>query len=946
MYARLWWKDARQFWPIWLVVFVAAAVTQGLMLILAGREVRQGALFAPALLWAGLYALAAGAAAFAAERETGTLRLLDILSADRRVVWAGKTSFAIVSTLGLGAILLLMAAAGTKGWDSPNPLTPLSAFVVCIFVLLALGWGLFWSSILKSALAAALAAMCCTGLLLGYFLQYRNFNLSGQPSFIQLFGLAEFGVLVATIAASGVFFTRSTRRSRMPFQLRSPIVFSGSGSKRHARIRLQSPGAAVAPRSPRPIAVVRQPRAATAAPRLRRSWIVEARALLWQTIKEGRKFWSMLAAISVVMPVLFYFCGGYYLDGSWLLSFSFIVVTAAGASVFGLENRARTQRFLGHHGARPGSVWLVKITAWTFGLAVIVVMLAYVVSFMGHPGRPMERLSLPIVCFPLAYAVAVICGMALRRGITAFVIAVVASIGLGAPLIYLTEENMLSAAGLLVVAVALLAISWAWRRDWMLERPAPGRWLRLGLFFAVAFAVLSSSYIGFRAWSVPDSGPIAPPEAWARAASIEMTPDRNAAVLYEDARRMLIYRNEDYAFLNQNKVALDLIRRAAARPDCRFERPDRPTLLNQNIVLPVVQLARLVSNEGHRRLLKSDLAGSWDDAIVLFHMARHFAEGSGVDDARAALVGVEREGLMLALDWANAPRQTTERLRAALDAYRKLPKMPPASDVVRAEANAVENTLNLPADKLHRYLEDLLYGPLPGETDNYRQLVRFGMVDLVTTPWELRRARRVNRAVAAAAIEFASREPGHRIDQEWQWQTRAYLDQQNNLPGPLQRLSQPAESYIFVDDQNEVVRRALVQIIAIRIWQLKHDGQFPERLDALVPDELSSLPSDPYSDRLFGYAPSSGGGIILPELALFGTVVVSDATLVTPKPGSWLLYSVGHDRQDDGGTSNSKTFPGRDLVFVIPPVAKTAGAGKDKAESTPRDRQTEPAKPK
>ena len=62
MYARLWWKDARQFWPIWLVVFAAAAATQVLMLIFVGRDARHGALYPPALLWAGLYALAAGAA--------------------------------------------------------------------------------------------------------------------------------------------------------------------------------------------------------------------------------------------------------------------------------------------------------------------------------------------------------------------------------------------------------------------------------------------------------------------------------------------------------------------------------------------------------------------------------------------------------------------------------------------------------------------------------------------------------------------------------------------------------------------------------------------------------------------------------------------------------------------------------------------------------------------
>ena len=94
MYARLWWKDARQFWPIWLVLIVAAAVTQWMMLIFVGGSARFGGLGISALIWASLYALAVGAAAFAGERETGTLTLLDHLAADRSVVWAGKVSFA------------------------------------------------------------------------------------------------------------------------------------------------------------------------------------------------------------------------------------------------------------------------------------------------------------------------------------------------------------------------------------------------------------------------------------------------------------------------------------------------------------------------------------------------------------------------------------------------------------------------------------------------------------------------------------------------------------------------------------------------------------------------------------------------------------------------------------------------------------------------------------
>jgi hypothetical protein len=87
MYARLWWKDARQFWPIWVFLALAAAVVQGLLLHYLEQDARHGALGVSALICASLYAFATGAAAFAGERETGTLRLLDVLPIDRRVVW-------------------------------------------------------------------------------------------------------------------------------------------------------------------------------------------------------------------------------------------------------------------------------------------------------------------------------------------------------------------------------------------------------------------------------------------------------------------------------------------------------------------------------------------------------------------------------------------------------------------------------------------------------------------------------------------------------------------------------------------------------------------------------------------------------------------------------------------------------------------------------------------
>ena len=102
MYMRLWWKEARQFWPIWIFLTLGAAAGEWIALKYYSPVARQGVLGYMALIWTGVYAVAVGAAAFAAERETGTLRLLDILPAARPVVWAGKVSFRAVDDAGAG----------------------------------------------------------------------------------------------------------------------------------------------------------------------------------------------------------------------------------------------------------------------------------------------------------------------------------------------------------------------------------------------------------------------------------------------------------------------------------------------------------------------------------------------------------------------------------------------------------------------------------------------------------------------------------------------------------------------------------------------------------------------------------------------------------------------------------------------------------------------------
>jgi len=267
-----------------------------------------------------------------------------------------------------------------------------------------------------------------------------------------------------------------------------------------------------------------------------------------------------------------------------------------------------------------------------------------------------------------------------------------------------------------------------------------------------------------------------------------------------------------------------------------------------------------------------------------------------------------------------------------------------AADVVRAEAHLTENTLGLPSDKLR---DEIL--SLGGRKD-----WQPAWVDVITLPWEVARAQRVNRVLAAAFLQIAVQEPFQRLVSSSREFSTPELDYDRQSTPVANLLIANLAPFIESNDRNEVGRRALVQLLALRAWQLRHGGQFPDRLEVLVPEELPKLPDDPYTGRPFGYIRSEGqvllslrdslrcwassgsGGVVRSNL--FGLFEPS----WRPTPASWLLYSAGPDLRDDHGLtdgqlasdeyrrlkglsgSGSTLAPGPwlyyDLVFPIPPL--------------------------
>jgi hypothetical protein len=80
--------------------------------------------------------------------------------------------------------------------------------------------------------------------------------------------------------------------------------------------------------------------------------------------------------------------------------------------------------------------------------------------------------------------------------------------------------------------------------------------------------------------------------------------------------------------------------------------------------------------------------------------------------------------------------------------------------------------------------------------------------------------------------------------------------------------------------------------IAIERYRLSHQGRVPASLEALPPAVFQQLPADPFMDQPLKFQ---------------------------PLPVGFVVYSVGADRQDDGGKERPEKGPvvNYDETFVV-----------------------------
>ncbi len=914
MLARLWWKDVRQFWPIWLILSLTAAGCQWFLLTYGGADVRNGPLLVPAFGWAILYAFAVSSAAFAGERENNTLLFLDMLPVSRKVLWGGKASFAVVSTFVLTVTFMAMAwlasnrlldrngifdrtlwTAANPIWEPPSQHAGLGivALAVVAILLEVLGWGLFWSAVSSNAMFAAVASIVCAA----FGLTLVRHKWISDPNDLIAATPWRLAIALATASASALVISRGQRPGR------------SIGNRLNLDISIK----------PRDEARARRKRAP------RRLISPTVKALIWQTRREMWPVFWRLATIGIGAVILLIISNNYFDPGIFYVLLV-LLLTVAGVNIFGAESRGKTQRFLAHHGARPGVVWGVKIGVWMGWLVILLwlvigmpgplqgmrmVIHGALTPFDGTTATRLSQGSLIFLAIVTALSVGQLCGMVIPRGITACLVAIVGAAMIGVFQGALLSMRMLPWAIPLLIPLSLLGVSWAWSADWMLERPGLARWGRLALLLTGAFALVIAAHVGLRVYGVPDVGPGFDVAAFKRKAQV--SDKENAAPLYQKAANLMS--SAEYSTapepwdlkteLARKEEALEITRRASKLPGCQFVSLDRQTSTRYRATYldGIMSLTYYVERTANERLtVKHDLPGAWSDALTLFRMARHLSGPVPLIEASNGQ-DTEKRALSLALQWTADNRQTPEILREALDTYQALPPMPSPDETVRAEAIIAENTLNLPPQELAVKVSEFL----PHGANPFEQTANALHLAALTSPWEVARTRRALWLLVNASTDGL------------RWDSLIAIEQTT----PLISWFLPRGDWLRMEDtRNETARRALVLILALRHWQLTHDGEYPESLAELVKARtLKAIPRDPYAaNREFGYIRSTGQKLL--PLGQFDPMDRMDSDAPTrPTPGKWLLYSVGPDQHDDRALLNDgQQFrsQGGDIVFPLP----------------------------
>jgi hypothetical protein len=364
----------------------------------------------------------------------------------------------------------------------------------------------------------------------------------------------------------------------------------------------------------------------------------------------------------------------------------------------------------------------------------------------------------------------------------------------------------------------------------------------------------------------------------------------------------------------------------AAAPPGVVEDPRRLTLFT---TLPELQKCMWASQLFAARALQlqavDDKAslGFFRVLLALSRQLRHHA----VPGSRSIGEGVERIALDGLARWLERLGKKPELVREVLaDLAEHEAALPPLTDAIKVTYLAAQNTLGTPPPM----------GRLSGWDDRMAALeVSTELVSISwQMPWEQVRSQRLVDAVfagrlRAAEVDYARLAAAQRSDP----QSAAVLpDWLPPIDGPGADLTRsrlaallrdswlinllPHPEGLFLSNAASLCRvRAARLQFALALYHAEQ-GKPAAALTNLVPRYLPQLPLDPFSGQAFGYRTSGGEMLFWPDAR-------GIPEPVTIPPGQALLWSVGPDLVDQGGTKQGEHMAlekqqGVDLIYLVP----------------------------
>ncbi len=949
------WKEYREHRSIWLsLALVGGAGLYALSYLIPnlwglGSTATRDSLQSVAVMLAWTYGLVCGSMLLANEAETGAIAFLEQLPLRRARLWWVKTLFGfLLFVLQLALLSVFVVVLGVV--ETPRQ------FAMIFFAMTALGtfslaWGLLFSARGENVL-----------------------NVIGLSILGQLFGAAAVALLFVVLTAlASLFGGRESEMFRGAFLFLAAfaaVALPTVGSFRgYTRLDRQRFGSAAAREG------------ASARPSFWASW----NRLLWMSCVRMRRMLVGLSLLALIFGLALPLLGPL----AWP-ALTLLIGVLCGITVWSDEQFSASFRFLGDQRFPLGRVWLVKIGARLALTAFVsfVLLLPSLILTLTHrftesstlPHKPFwidlfhcdfVGTIVPIWAYaslwPLyGFSVGQLAGLLFRKSLVAGFVA----LGMAGLLVSLWTPSLLGmglrfwqVAGIPVflLAASRMLVS-AWAADRLLARGSfvrlSGALILAGLWTtgAIAYRVVEIPFLpepfdvaAFNA-SIPSLAQETNPAGmeirgvWKQVELMtgQLHAERRGQPLFADLRD----NGERDTFFRQIETA------------CARGWPNRPSELG-------AWLDKRFQEEWYRQLaLAARLpVGAVEDTKILTFHTRLSHLWVAIDDLNRILAarGLQRQA-------EGDPLVFVENVRIGLALSRNLRNCTPpvlAQIGLRAELGIVQAALDPWLEKLSHdvraleQLRDVLLEherlrPEEGEALRAQYLIAQNSLDFEPAklianelPLDFQGSREQKELVEAEceAAALCWRVPWERERHERILRV-AYRDDPRERRKIVQWSGTTLGNLIWLtrqkmaDNDSLVVLRAALLKTAIRLYQANNRDRAPEKLSDLTPNYLPLVPNDPYDGRPFRYRVSKGEKLIWTEETLangsrFKPVPpgvggphaqIADEEIRFVAAGRAILWSVGEDGHDDGGTRQGarppNARPHSDLIYLVPPAAK------------------------